>query len=136
MIASAAGLNTFAARERNMYLLRIAATEVRVVTYHGSCARSTIATISAVSTAPLGISQTFFLARRISASTRPAATTALTSPGATVQTPWLGAAMATRITRIMMSRPFGVLKNFVALRRMAQASRFEALQTECHDHPF
>ena len=43
-----------------------------VVTYHGSCARSTIATIIAVSTAPLGNSQAFFIARRIAVSTRPA----------------------------------------------------------------
>ena len=66
MIASAAGLNTFAVRERKMYLLRTASTEVMVITYHGSCARSTIATIMAVSTAPLGNSQACFLTRRIS----------------------------------------------------------------------
>ena len=63
-----------------MYLLRIAATEVMATTYQGSCARSTIATIMAVSTAPLGNSQAFFLTRRISASTRPAAIAALASP--------------------------------------------------------
>src|ERR1017187_8160358 len=121
IIASAVGLNTFATRERKMYLLRIATTEVMVVTYHGSCARSTIATIMAVSTAPLGNSQAFFLARRISASTRPAAIVALTSPGATKRTPWPEAAMAARTTRMMVSRPFGVLKNLFALRHMAQA---------------
>src|ERR1035441_9555205 len=71
MIASAAGLNTLAERERTRYLLRTAATEVMVVTYHGSCARSTIATIMAVSTAPLGNSHTLFPARRMSRSTRP-----------------------------------------------------------------
>src|ERR1035437_1497855 len=134
-MASAAGLNTLATRERKMYLLRTAATEAMVVTYHGSCARRTIATIMAASTAPLGNSQAFFLARRISASTRPAAIVALASPDATARIPWPGAAMATRITRMMVSRPFGVLKNFLALRHMRQASRFVPLQLRRHDQP-
>src|SRR5664279_662703 len=100
MIASAAGLNTLAERERTRYLLRTAATDVMVVTYHGSCARSTIATIMAVSTAPLGNSHTFFPARRMSRSTRPAAIVAITKPGATVRMPSAGAAMAARTTHL------------------------------------
>src|ERR1017187_4283419 len=135
MIASAAGLNTFADRERKTYLLSTPATDAIDVTYHGSCGRSTIATIMAVSTAPLGNSQAFFLARRISASTRPAAIVALTSPAATAGTPSPGAAMAARITRMIVSWPFGVLKKVFALRRTAPASRFVPRQLRCRDQP-
>src|ERR1022692_196395 len=115
MIASAAGLNTFADRERKTYLLSTPATDAIDVTYHGSCARSTIATIVAVSTAPLGNSQTFFLARRITASTTPAAIVAPAIPDATAPAPWPGAAMTASASRMMVSRPFGVLQNFFTL---------------------
>src|SRR5579862_2812758 len=134
MIASAAGLNTLAERERNMYLLRTAATAVMATMYHGSCARKTIAVMRAVSTAPLGNSQTFFIALRISVSTKAAAMVALTSPLA-APIPWGGAAKTTKITRIMVSRPLGVLKKFLALRRMTQTSRFIALQFWSHNQP-
>src|ERR1700722_20345647 len=120
-----------------MYLLRIAAIEVMVTTYQGSCARSTIATMMAVSTAPLGNSQTRFVARRISRSTNPAAIVALASP-LSAPTPSCGAAIATKATRMIVSRPFGVLKKLLTLpvlclRPMAEASRFVALQFRRYD---
>src|SRR5215203_962083 len=43
-IASAAGLKTLALRPRRTYLLATATSDVTVVTYHGSCGLSTIAT--------------------------------------------------------------------------------------------
>ena len=89
-----------------------------VTTYHGSCARSTIATIMrgehrAAGKFP-GLS---FSHRRIRRSTRPAASVALASPARDCAIPWPGAAMAVRITRMMVTRPFGVLKK--ALRAYA-----------------
>ena len=36
---------------------------------------------------------------------------------------------------MMVTRPFGVLKKLLTLRRTAQASRFVALQLRCHDQP-
>src|SRR5579862_8422264 len=134
MIASAAGLNTFADRDRKTYLLRIAATAVIVTTYQGSCARSTIATIMAVRIAPLGNSQVFFLTRRMTASARPPTTVAVPSPLATARTPSPRVAIATRIVRMMSSRPFGVLKKFLSLRSMAQPFRLVPLEFRRHDH--
>src|SRR5262245_41347125 len=133
MMDSAAGLNTFAVRERKAYLLRTPRTEVIVTTYHGSCARSTIATIIAVSTAPLGNSQTFFLTRRIRRSTNPAAMVAVPSPAATAWIPCPGAAIAMKIARMMVTRPFGVLKKLFALRIVAQALCLIPFQLRRHD---
>ena len=65
-------------------MLRTAATDVIVTTYQGSCARSTIETIMAVSMAPLGNSQVPFLSHRANRSVTPAIATALSRPGNTV----------------------------------------------------
>ena len=48
-----------------------------------------------------------------------------------------GAAIAVSNKRIRINSPFGVLKKFLVLvlRRMAQASRFVALQFRCHNQP-
>src|SRR5436190_5889893 len=134
---SAAGLNRLPARDRNAYLDRTATTDAAVATYHGACALSTMATIIAVSTAPLGNSHRVWRARRMIASRSPATATAPKSAGATVPMPSCGAAMAARTARTMVRRPFGVLKK----RRMAftlftpQACGLEALECGREDQP-
>ena len=113
-----------------MYLLRMATMEVIVVTYQGSSDLRTITMMTALRIAPLGNSQAFLVARRISASSNKAAKTALTSPGPTTGMPSPGAAMATRIVRMMVSKPLGVAKNFRSapvLRGMKPTSRFVSL---------
>src|SRR5262245_18504966 len=133
MMASAAGLKTFAERERMTYLLNTAATETAVVTYHGSCGRRTMAVIIAVRTAPLGNS------RRMTASTSPAATTALSSPGAMARIPSWVAAMPMKMARMTISRPFGVRKNRrrpVMSRRTTQAPGLEGFEAGRKDQAF
>src|SRR5438270_8431928 len=139
-MASAAGLNTFAERDRRIYLLNTPAIDVTVTTHHGSCARSTMATIIAVNTAPLGNSSASFLTRRMNISTRPAPSAAASIPGPTVRIPCPGAASAVSARRMMVSRPFGVLKKFFALRRNPQPPRLVPLQVRreqqpLHTHP-
>src|SRR5688572_13397924 len=117
----------------------MAATEMVVVMYQGSWGRRIIATIMAVRTAPLGNSRFCSLAQMITASNRPATVTALKSPGATARMPSCGAAIATSMTRIMVSRPLGVRKNFhiaQVLRRTAQSFRLEPFQGGRHDQTF
>src|SRR6185437_11879143 len=122
MMASAAGLKRLALRDRKMYLLSTAATDVIVTTYHGSCVRSTIETIIAVSTAPLGNSQAFFRNQRIATSTRPEPAIAASMPVNTARRPSPGAAMAANTIRMIVSMPFGVLKNFPILRHILETS--------------
>src|SRR5271169_1511627 len=135
-MASAAGLNTFADLERRTYLLRTPITEVMVVTYQGSCARSTIVTIMAVMTAPLGNSHDFFRNRRIRTSVRPTAMVELRSPTIAERVSRAGVATAVRIKRIRITRPFGVLKKLWILRCMTQASGFVAFHILRHDETF
>src|SRR5439155_25080262 len=80
----------------------------------------------------------FLFRRRISASINPATITAIESPGATTPMPSAGAAIATRIARMTMSSPFGVLKNLRMSRilsRMAETWRFIAFELRRHDQP-
>src|SRR6188768_3079116 len=130
-MASAAGLKTLAARVRTTYLLRTAAADVTVTTYHGVCALRTIDTIIAVRTAPLGNVQRVPRARRISASITPAATSPPKRPGATTLSPSRGAAIATSSESTMVRRPLGVLRKNRRTRwalRPGQRGRFESLE--------
>src|SRR5579863_566175 len=135
-MARAAGLNTFADLERRTYLLRTPITDVMVVTYQGSCARSTIVTIMAVMTAPLGNSQDFLRKRRIRTSVRPAAMVELTSPTIAERVSCAGVATAIRINKMRITKPFGVLKKLWILCCMTQASGLVAFHILRHDEAF
>ena len=136
----AAGLKTFAERVRIRYLLRTATIDVTAGTYQCSCARMTMVTIIAVSTAPLGNSQTFLRHRRTNRSTIAATRTADPIPVITVETPSPGAAIAVRINRTIVSRPLGVLKNRRTLRTRTsykgQARRLITLEIGGHNEAF
>src|SRR3954466_389923 len=67
-IANAAGLNTFPARVRTTYLVTTANADVSTTTYHGVWTLSTMDTIRAVRTAPLGNSQRVWRVRRMTTS--------------------------------------------------------------------
>src|SRR5689334_17719800 len=124
----------FPRRVRNTYLESTPITDVTAATYHGACGLRIIVTISAVRAAPLGNSHRPLFTRRMTASRSPAASTAAPSSGATSRTPSCGAASTTRTARMIVSRPFGVAKNFLTASalRIAKAPRFEALQLGRH----
>src|SRR5580698_3666088 len=133
--ANAAGLNTFAVRVRIRYLLDTATTDSASGTYQCSCARTTIVTIIAVSTAPLGNCQIPRRSLRMHTSTTPAITAADPMLSATASTPSPGAAIAVRHSRTMVSSPLGVLKKRNALCT-AQARRAQQLKAGSDDESF
>src|ERR1051325_5727731 len=85
-----------------------------------------------VSTAPLGYSQARRRQRRSSASTIAADAVALTRTTADCRMPATGIASASRIPRMIVSSPFGVLKNRICT---AEASGLEPFERRRDEQP-
>ena len=101
--------------------------------HHGSCGLNTMAMIIPVSTAPLGDSTRAAGIAGMTASISAATPIALARTPDVWLMPSIGNAIASRITKTIVSRPFGVLKNRIVTRK---ASGRVPLQRWRHQQPF